>query len=129
MATEYKCMQNDRRMKEKFIDGINNKVMTANMNKELMATDNISKVTSEQMLILAKIVEAQRSETTMLESIRDNTEFGAISKAKQKAENKTSQLKQTGSSPRNQVSNCKYCRMIHQPNAQHIVRFALNVAS
>ena len=61
-----------RQLKEQFINGINDEIMTAEIMKELTTIGKISDITSEQVLSKAKRVEARRDQKVMLSSIRTN---------------------------------------------------------
>ena len=66
-TTECLYKDNDIGINEEIINGTNIKVMTADIFKELTAIKDSSAVTSEQVLLWAKTVEAKRSQTAMLE--------------------------------------------------------------
>ena len=54
--------------------------MTTEIRKELTSIENTTEVTSEQALLWNKRVEVQRSEIMMLESLKENTDFDALSR-------------------------------------------------
>ena len=61
-VNEHNYQKLDRRLKEQFINGINDKALTSEIIKELTTIENISEVTSEQVLVWPRRVEAQRSQ-------------------------------------------------------------------
>ena len=82
-----KYKENYKRLKEQFINGINDKGMTNEIIEELTSTKNISEVPNEQVLLWDKWVEVQRLETVMLNSLKENRDLmpsAKISKAGQK---------------------------------------------
>ena len=64
-ARKYKYKQNDRPLEEKFIRGINIDAMITEIIQELTSINNTSEVTSEQVPMWAKRVEAQMLQTVM----------------------------------------------------------------
>ena len=68
----------NRHLKEQFINGLNGDVMITEIITELTAINYTSSVTSKQALAWPKRVEAQRSQTAMLKSLRHNIEFDAV---------------------------------------------------
>ena len=77
-ANECNYQQDDRKCKEKNINGINNNVLTSEIIKELTAIKNTRKVTSEQVLAGAGRTEAQKSQKATLTSIQENRKSAFI---------------------------------------------------
>ena len=67
--------EDERKLKEQPIKGINSKVMTSEMIKELTSIRNSSEVTNVQLLAWVKIVWAQELHKAMLATIQENNEF------------------------------------------------------
>ena len=61
----------DKGLKEQFINGLNNETITAKIIKELTALKDMSGVISEQVLIWAQRVEAQKVQMVVLDNIKD----------------------------------------------------------
>ena len=57
-------------LKEQFINGSNDDIMASELIKELMAVMNTSDITGDVVLTWAKTVQAQRSQTIMLENVK-----------------------------------------------------------
>ena len=49
-ATEYSCKEHDRRLKEQFINCIDDEEITQEIIEELMTQKNVQEIDSEQML-------------------------------------------------------------------------------
>ena len=82
--------------------------------KELTTIKNTSKIESVQVFIWAKKVEAHRSQTVMLKSIRDKKEFNIVKKAKSKYISEKCKQQQTENLPNCHIIKCKNLRAIYQ---------------
>ena len=69
-AADCKYKENEGRLKEQFINGLNDKAITVKITKKLMVPKDTSKVTSDQVLVWGQRVKAQRSQKALLENIR-----------------------------------------------------------
>ena len=67
--TKYK--EYDRRLKEQFINGLDDETIIVEIIKELTALKETSEVSSEQTLMGAQRIEAQRAQKDVLDNIRD----------------------------------------------------------
>ena len=65
----------DCQLKEQFIHGLNNKMMLDEVIRELTTKGSNDQTTSEDMLIWAKRVEAQRMQAVVLSDITDSQRF------------------------------------------------------
>ena len=70
-AAECKYLEYNRRLREQFINGLNDEDITAQITKELTALQYTSKVSSEQVLFGPREVEVQRPQKVVLNIIRD----------------------------------------------------------
>ena len=77
-AGECKNQENDRRLKEQFINGMNDEAITAKIIKGLMAIRDTSEVSSGQVIVWALRVGAPRPQKAVLDHIRDTKEFDSI---------------------------------------------------
>ena len=77
-AAECKYEKNDRYLKEKFINVIIDLMMTKII-KELKAIKDTSTINSEQVILWGKVGRGQRSQTAMLESLKDSKDFDVAS--------------------------------------------------
>ena len=68
----------DRRLKEQFINGVNNETIIARMINELTVLKDISGVSSEQIFMWVLEVEVQRVQKALLDNIRDAKECNLI---------------------------------------------------
>ena len=75
---KYKCKEIDRRLKEQFINGINDQTMTSEIRRELMVIKVMSDVTNEQILSWAWGIEAQGPQKAMPESLKGTKDFNMI---------------------------------------------------
>ena len=90
---------------------MNDEATTAEIIKELMVLNNTSGVSSEQVLVWAKKVEAQRAQKEVLENIRDTKDFDSISRDKQRPDGNGQQRE--GVKEKKVKENCRYCGMTH----------------
>ena len=72
------------RQKEQFINDLNDETIIVKIIKELTALKDISKVSSEQVLMWTLRVGVQRGQRTVLDNIRNVKEFDSIRKDRQK---------------------------------------------
>ena len=75
----------DHQLKEQFIHGLNNKMMLEKVIRELTTKGSNDHTTSEDMLIWAKRVEAQRTQAAILSDITDSQRFDQVKVAKHQA--------------------------------------------
>ena len=68
----------DRCLKEQFIYGLNDDGMIVEIIHELTLCSDMSSVTSEQVLVWVKIVEAQRDQKTTYTFFKVNKDFDLI---------------------------------------------------
>ena len=117
---EGKYKENDRHLKEQFINGINDDDMTVDVIKELTTKKDMSTIISEQVLLWAKLIRAHTSQSAMLENLKENKVFdkninlnytiqqlATATKLKDKQYQKQQQI----IVPRNYM--CKYCGRSH----------------
>ena len=96
----------DCQLKEQFIHGLNNKMMLDKVIRELTTKSSNDQMTSEDMLIWAKRVEAQRMQAVILSDITDSQRFDEVEVAKQQAVQRA--IHRT--SPH---WPCRYCGSVH----------------
>ena len=78
---ECKHIKNDKRLKEQFINSTNDNNKPSEMIKELTSVKtNNTEVTSKQVLMWPKNVEAQVSQAVIVESLKENTDFDAVNR-------------------------------------------------
>ena len=75
VAVECNYQEVDKQLKEQFIHGLNDKHMLEEIIKELMATNNDDHITSGGMLAWAKMVEVQRAQAEVLDSLTESKQF------------------------------------------------------
>ena len=75
MVAECNCKEIDCQLKEQFIHGLNDKMMLDEVIRELTTKNSNNQMTSEDMLIWAKRVEAQRMQAVILSDITDSQRF------------------------------------------------------
>ena len=68
----------DQRLTEQFIHGLDDKVMTGEIMRELTVLKDINEATSSQILIWAQRVEVQRAQKEVLDHSREDKEFDSI---------------------------------------------------
>ena len=71
-ANECNYKEHDRPLKEQFINGINDEMMTAKILKELTTIRKTIGIMTEQVFSWAKRVEVQRALKVMLTGIQEN---------------------------------------------------------
>ena len=110
-------MERGRRLKEQFINSINDQTLTAEIIKELTTITDNSKVMIDQVLsrASAKWIEAQWSQKVMLQSFQDSKECNMVRKTKHRTEFKQSKWKQNLQQQWQNTKKCKYCSTLHQP--------------
>ena len=77
-AVECNYQELDRQLKEQFIHGLNDKEMLGEKIKELTTTKGNDTITSENMLLWMKRVEAQRAQSAVMNTITETAEFDKI---------------------------------------------------
>ena len=82
-AAECNYKEIDWQLKEQFIHGLNNKTMLDEVIRELTTKSSSDQMTSEDMLIWAKRVEAQRMQALILSDITDSQRFDQVKVVKQ----------------------------------------------
>ena len=65
-------------MKEQFFNSLNDDDMIEEITCELTSFNDISSVTSRQVLAWVRRVEAQRGQNVILNSLKKNTEFDTV---------------------------------------------------
>ena len=95
-ATECEYKDNDSRLKEQFINDINDEVMTAEIVNELSTIKYTSETTSGVLLLWVKAIENQRLQMAMLESLSNNKEHDTICKIRYRARSENHKPKQIG---------------------------------
>ena len=90
-AADCKCKENDRRLKEKFNNGMNDEAIAAEIIIELTVLKDTSEVSSEQVLVRVQSVEVQRAQKAVLESIRDAEDFDSVGRDRQRPDQKRQQ--------------------------------------
>ena len=71
-ANECEYKEKDRRLKEQFINGINDDEMKTEIIWELNAVKKTSEITSTQELAWARRLEAERTQKALMEATKDN---------------------------------------------------------
>ena len=67
-----------RQLKEQFILGSNNSAMSIKIIRELTKIEDNENITSEQVLAWAKRVEAQKTQSAILEQLKETKDFDRI---------------------------------------------------
>ena len=75
MVAECNYKELDHQLKEQFIHGLNDKMMLDEVIRELTTKGSNNQTTSEDVLIWAKGVEAQRMQAAILSDITDSQRF------------------------------------------------------
>ena len=75
MAVECNYKELDHQLKGQFIHGLNDKTMLDKVIRELTTKGSNDQTTSEDLLIWAKRVEAQRMQAAILSDITDSQRF------------------------------------------------------
>ena len=84
-AAECNYKELDCQLKEQFIHGLNDKTMLDEVIRELATKGSNDQTTSEDVLIWAKRVEAQRMQAAILSDITDSERFDQVKVAKYQA--------------------------------------------
>ena len=69
----------DRKLKEQFIHGLNNKAMLDEVVRELMAKNSSEHTNSEDVLLWARRIKAQRAQAAILSNITEATSLTKLS--------------------------------------------------
>ena len=93
-----------------FINGMNDKAITAKIIKEFRALKDISEVSSEHILVWAQRVEVQRAHKAVLDNIRDAKDFDSTSRDTQKPGQSRQQKEDV--KEKKLIENCTYCVMV-----------------
>ena len=109
-AAECGYKEIDRQLKEQFIHGLNDKVMLDEIIRELTSKSS-EQTTSEDVLVWAKRVEAQRVQASVLNDI---TETKTFDKVKKEPEPKNTWGRKANITT-HQRWLCRYCRGGHAP--------------
>ena len=78
-------IKRDCQLKEQFIHGLNDKTVLDKVFRELTTKSSSDQMTSEDVLIWAKRVEAQRMQAAILSNITDSWRFDQVKVVKQQA--------------------------------------------
>ena len=81
--TECKYQDYARSVREKFINGLKDETTRAKIIKELTALQHPREVSSEQVLVWAQRVEAQKAQKVLVDKMRDTKEFDFIRRDRQ----------------------------------------------
>ena len=101
----------DRLLKEQFIRSLNDKSMLDKIIRELTSRNSNMQTTSEDVLVWAKRVEAQRVQASLLNDI---TETKAFNKVNKETESKNAQGREVHIAT-HQRQPCRYCGGSHIP--------------
>ena len=85
MVVECNYKEIDHQLKEQFIHGLNDKMMLDKVIRELTTKSSSDQMTSEDVLLWAKRVEAQRMQAAILSDITESQRFDQVKVAKQQA--------------------------------------------
>ena len=77
-AVECNYKEVDRQLKEQFIHGLIDRVMLDEIVRELMAKNNSKQMNSEDILLWARQIEAQRAQTAILNNITEVQKFDKV---------------------------------------------------
>ena len=108
VAAECHYKEIDCQLKEQFIHGLNDKMMLDKVIRELTTKHSNDHTTSEDILIWAKRVEAQRMQAAKLSDITDSQRFDWVKVTKQQAAQRATHR----ASPHRL---CRYCGSVHAP--------------
>ena len=100
---EYK--ECDRRLMEQFINGLDDEVILEEIIQELTALKDNSEVSSDEVLMWAKKVEAQRAQMKVLDNLIDKRSLSLLEQ--------TSRSMLILGRIRNLIETCKYCGTGH----------------
>ena len=84
VAMECNYKELDRQLKDQFIHGFSDSDMLAEVIRELAKIDENILVTSEEVLVWAKRIEAQRAQAAVINSLSEVTDFDEIHAGKNK---------------------------------------------
>ena len=82
-AIDCKYKEYERRLKEQFSNGLDDKNIIAEIMKELTALKDTSEVSSEQILMWDHRADAQEAQREVLDNIRDPEEFESVQRNRQ----------------------------------------------
>ena len=108
MVAECNYKELDHQLKEQFIHDLNNTTMLDKEIRELTTKGSNDQTTSEDVLIWAKTVEAQRMQAVRLSDITDSQRFNQAKVAKHQAGQRV-----TYRASSHQL--CRYCGSVHAP--------------
>ena len=74
-AAECNYKEIDRQLKEQFIHGLNDKAMLDEVVRELMAKNSSKQMNSEDVLLWARQIEAQRAQAAIVSNITKAQKF------------------------------------------------------
>ena len=77
-AVECNYKEVDRQLKEQFIHGMNDRVLLDEIVRELMAKNNSEQINSEDVLLWARQIEAQRAQAAILNDITEAQKFDKV---------------------------------------------------
>ena len=120
---EYSYKEKDRRLKEKYINGINDDDMMTEIEREQAAVKKTNEITSEQALCWAKRVEAQRAQKTILEPAKESKESDVVQRTDQEdqtMQNKVEKYPKTNA--------CTAALYMSHTDAQHMASIMQDVA-
>ena len=126
-ATECNYKEIDRQLKEQFIHGLNYSDTSIKIIKDLTKIEDRESITSEQKLVCAGRVEAQKMQSTILENLKKQhfqTEY--LQKSTKPRWNATMRTKQNACKTKMQIL---WFPHTHPDNAQFMERCVQHVAS
>ena len=109
-AAECGYKEIDRQLKEQFIHSLNNKDLLSKIIKELTTKRNNEQTTSEDVLVWAKRVEAQRVQAAILNDITETCQFDKVKITQQTKDGQDRIMHKTVNR-----KPCRYCSGIHVP--------------
>ena len=110
-AVECNYKEVDRQLKEQFIHGLNDRVMLDEIVRELMAKNNSRQMNSEDVLLWARQIKAQRAQAAILNDITEAQKFDKVKLVQNpKGRQETETTRHTY-----QRHPCKYCGGSHAP--------------
>ena len=110
VAVECNYQKVDRQLKEQFVHNLNDKHMLEEIIKELTVTNNDEHITSGGVLAWAKMVEFQRAEATVLNTLTESRQFDKVKYIKKTKEDTT----RAPSAQTMHRQSCRYCGRIYQ---------------
>ena len=111
VAAECNYKEIDRQLKEQFIHGLNNKAMLDEVLRELMAKNSSKQTKSENVLLWARRIKAQRAQAAILSNVTEAqnlTQVKLVQKPRNRQEIETT-CQAFHKCP------CKYCGGSHTP--------------